>query len=207
MLTHALVCLDILEKIVKQILMIALIIHAKTVAHASIMSIATIVSVEFHILEEIVKLRWILVLQIDAKMAQNVHQAQIIKTFIVHVQLDILDACVMKISTNVNNQYHHAEMEQPVEILTDHTNVFVPKAMKERIVQLTQTIVHLIHVKMVELVSMVLEIIHACALMALRENTVKKMSMNACLSHVKMEQHASSTLILTLVIVLWASQV
>jgi hypothetical protein len=102
-----------------------------------------------------------------------VHQAQIIMISIVHVPSDTLEDFVMKISMSVNLQHRLVAMEENVKTLMDRTSAFVQKDMKEKIVQSIQMTAPLYHVKMVELVSMELEITLVSVMKVLMVNIVK----------------------------------
>lgn len=184
------VCPAMQERIVKLTLTIAFIIPAKMEDLALILSTATPAFVEFHLLAKIVRLKWILVLQIAVKIMRNAHRAQTIKISTARVLLAIREEFAMKISMNANKRHHPVEMEQLAKISMDPINAFVQRVMKEKIVQLIQTIVPHIHVKMVELVSMESATTLACAMMALKENIARKISTSASHNPAKMKRLA-----------------
>lgn len=96
--------------------------------------------VKFHIPAGIVTTKWIHAYRIAATMGQNAHQAQTIKISHVVARLDTLDACVIKISTNVHC-LHLVAMELLAKIFPVHINVYVLTVTKEEIVPLIQMIV------------------------------------------------------------------
>jgi hypothetical protein len=192
MLTHVTACLDIWERIVKSMSMIASIIHAKMEALALISSTAIRVFVEFRLQAKTAKLKWTHARPIDANMEPNVHQAQTIKTFTVHVQLGTLEDFVMKTLMNASNRHRHAEMELLAETQMVLINVSVRRDMKAKIVQSTLTIAPISHAKMEAHVWMELAITRACAMMVLKVNIVKKTSMSVFHSHVLTAQLAIS---------------
>lgn len=98
-----------------------------------------------------------------------------------------------KISTNVNFRHHLVEMGQHVKILTVHTNVFVPKDMKDVIVQSTLMTVLLSPAKTEEPAWMELVTTLVCVTMVLKENIAKSISMNVFHNHVKTVQLATNT--------------
>ena len=76
-------------------------------------SMGSPVFVNLHLLEKLVKRRWIHVALIHATMKQLVLLLRIIETFSVHVHLDSREDFAMKTSTNVLTTIHVA-MEAPV---------------------------------------------------------------------------------------------
>jgi hypothetical protein len=148
--------------------------------------------VSHHLLERIVKQKWTHVHQIDAKMLLNVPQVQTIKTFIVHAQLATLEDFATKISMSVSNRHRLVEMERLARILTVHISAFAQRDMKERIVQLIPMIALPTPVKMEVLVLMESVTILACALMDLKANTAKKISMSVYRNRAKMEPLANN---------------
>ena len=76
-------------------------------------SMVSPVSVNLHLLEKLVKRRWIHVALIHVTTKQLVLLHRIIETFSVHVHLDSQEDFAMKTSTNVLTTIH-AVMEVPV---------------------------------------------------------------------------------------------
>lgn len=160
----------------------------------SIKSTDILVFVEFHSLEEIVKVKWIHVYQINVEMGPNAHPVQIIKTFHALAREALLEDFAMKTSTNASYQ-HLAEMERLARILTDHTNVYVLKDTKDEIVLSTPTIVPHSLVKTEAVAEMELEITLVYVWTDLKANSVKLILTSALLCPAKMEPLATNMLI------------
>lgn len=159
---------------------------------------ATSASVAFHSLDEIVTRRWIHAPQIAVVTELDARQAQTIKTFTVHVQSAMQVVFATKTSTNVNFHRLLVATAPHVKTPTVLINACVQRATKERTVQSTLMTALLSLVKMVELVSMALEITLACVTKVSKENTAKQTSTNAFPNPVKTELLAINTSTLTL---------